>query len=36
MPESAGMHLRGLEYNPEDYTELADTTPVAAPFSAAD
>jgi hypothetical protein len=29
MPESAGMHLRGLEYYPEDFTDLADTSPQA-------
>ena len=26
-PEAAGMHLRGLDYYPEDYTDVMDTSP---------
>jgi len=28
-PEVEGMHLRGLEYYPEDYTDISDTSPEA-------
>ena len=31
IPEAPGMHLRGLDYYPDDYIDVAEMTPDAAP-----